>query len=35
MARVLVVGPGDTLSMIDDLAPKGFEIVKALHNSPR
>ena len=34
MERVLVVGPGDTLSMVDDLAPKGFEIVKALHNSP-
>jgi glyoxylate reductase/D-3-phosphoglycerate dehydrogenase len=33
MERVLVVGPGDTLSMVDDLAPKGFEIVKALHNS--
>ena len=32
--RVLVVGPKDTLSMVDDLAPKGFEIVKALHNSP-
>jgi glyoxylate reductase/D-3-phosphoglycerate dehydrogenase len=34
MERVLVVGPKDTLSMVDDLAPKGFEIVKALHNSP-
>ena len=34
MERVLVVGPRDTLSMVDDLAPKGFEIVKALHNSP-
>jgi glyoxylate reductase/D-3-phosphoglycerate dehydrogenase len=34
MERVLVVGPGDTLSMVDDLAPKGFEIVKAPHNSP-
>jgi glyoxylate reductase/D-3-phosphoglycerate dehydrogenase len=33
MERVLVVGPGDTLAMVDDLAPKGFEIVKALHNS--
>ncbi|MBS0539035.1 MAG: 2-hydroxyacid dehydrogenase [Proteobacteria bacterium] len=32
--RILVVGPKDTLSMVDDLAPKGFEIVKALHNSP-
>ena len=32
--RVLVVGPKDTISMVDDLAPKGFEIVKALHNSP-
>jgi len=32
--RVLVVGPKDTLSMVDDLAPKGYEIVKALHNSP-
>ena len=32
--RVLVVGPRDTLSMVDDLAPKGYEIVKALHNSP-
>ena len=32
--RVLVVGPRDTISMVDDLAPKGFEIVKALHNSP-
>ena len=26
--RVLVVGPKDTISMVDDLAPKGFEIVK-------
>jgi glyoxylate reductase/D-3-phosphoglycerate dehydrogenase len=34
MERVLVVGPKDTLSRVDDLAPKGFEIVKALHNSP-
>ena len=34
MERVLVVGPKGTLSMVDDLAPKGFEIVKALHNSP-
>jgi glyoxylate reductase/D-3-phosphoglycerate dehydrogenase len=34
MERVLVVGPKDTLAMVDDLAPKGFEIVKALHNSP-
>jgi glyoxylate reductase/D-3-phosphoglycerate dehydrogenase len=34
MERVLVVGPRDTLAMIDGLAPKGFEIVKALHNSP-
>jgi glyoxylate reductase/D-3-phosphoglycerate dehydrogenase len=33
MERVLVVGPRDTLAMVDDLAPKGFEIVKALHNS--
>src|SRR5262245_39176930 len=32
--RVLVVGPKDTISMVDDLTPKGFEIVKALHNSP-
>ncbi|TMJ27469.1 MAG: hypothetical protein E6G95_11030 [Alphaproteobacteria bacterium] len=32
--RVLVVGPKDTISMVDDLASKGFEIVKALHNSP-
>ena len=32
--RVLVVGPKDTLSMVDDLAPKGFETIKALHNSP-
>lgn len=32
--RVLVVGPKDCLAMVDDLAPKGFEIVKALHNSP-
>ena len=32
--RVLVVGPKDTISMVDDLAPKGFEIIKALHNSP-
>ena len=32
--RVLVVGPKDTISMVDGLAPKGFEIVKALHNSP-
>ena len=32
--RVLVVGPKDTISMVDDIAPKGFEIVKALHNSP-
>src|SRR5258707_7057913 len=32
--RVLVVGPKDTISMVDDLAPKGFEVVKALHNSP-
>jgi hypothetical protein len=34
MERALVVGPKDTISMVDDLAPKGFEIVKALHNSP-
>jgi glyoxylate reductase/D-3-phosphoglycerate dehydrogenase len=34
MERVLVVGPSDTLAMVDGLAPKGFEIVKALHNSP-
>jgi phosphoglycerate dehydrogenase-like enzyme len=34
MERVLVVGPRDTLAMVDDLAPKGFEIVKALRNSP-
>jgi phosphoglycerate dehydrogenase-like enzyme len=33
MERVLVVGPKDTIAMVDDLAPKGFEIVKALHNS--
>jgi phosphoglycerate dehydrogenase-like enzyme len=33
MERVLVVGPRDTLAMVDELAPKGFEIVKALHNS--
>jgi glyoxylate reductase/D-3-phosphoglycerate dehydrogenase len=33
MERVLVVGPEDTIAMVDDLAPKGFEIVKALHNS--
>jgi len=33
MERVLVVGPRDTLAMVDDLAPKGFEVVKALHNS--
>lgn len=32
--RILVVGPKDCLAMVDDLAPKGFEIVKALHNSP-
>jgi len=32
--RILVVGPKDTISMVDDLAPKGFEIVKALRNSP-
>src|SRR3977135_1641964 len=32
--RVLVVGPKDTLSMVDDLAPKGFETVKAPHKSP-
>jgi len=32
--RVLVVGPKDCIAMVDDLAPKGFEIVKALHNSP-
>ena len=32
--RVLVVGPKDTIAMVDDLAPKGVEIVKALHNSP-
>jgi len=32
--RILVVGPRDTLSMVDELAPKGFEIVKAAHNSP-
>ena len=24
--RVLVVGPKDTISMVDDLAPKGFEL---------
>ena len=34
MERVLVVGPKDTLAMVDDLAPKGFEVVKALPNSP-
>jgi glyoxylate reductase/D-3-phosphoglycerate dehydrogenase len=34
MERVLVVGPRDTLAMVDGLAPKGLEIVKALHNSP-
>jgi len=32
--RVLVVGPKDTLYMVDEIAPKGFEIVKAMHNSP-
>ena len=32
--RILVVGPKDCLAMVDDLAPKGFEIVKALSNSP-
>ena len=32
MERVLVVGPRDTLAMVDDLAPKGFEIVKALQH---
>ena len=31
--RVLVVGPKDTLSMVDDLAPKGYEIVKALQSA--
>ena len=31
--RVLVVGPKDTISMVDDLAPKGFEVVKALHEA--
>ena len=30
--RVLVVGPKDTLSMVDDLAPKGYEIIKALQS---
>ena len=34
MERVVVVGPMDTVSMVDDLPPKGFEIVKALHNPP-
>jgi hypothetical protein len=28
MDRVPVVGPKDTLAMVDDVAPKGFEIVK-------
>lgn len=32
--RILVVGPKDCLAMVDELAPKGFEIVKGLHNSP-
>src|SRR6201996_414476 len=32
--RILVVGPKDCLAMVDDLAPKGFEITKALSNSP-
>jgi glyoxylate reductase/D-3-phosphoglycerate dehydrogenase len=31
--RVLVVGPPDCLAMVDAIAPKGFEIVKALPNS--
>src|SRR5580704_17675425 len=31
--RVLVVGPKDCLAMVDELAPKGFEIMKALYNS--
>jgi phosphoglycerate dehydrogenase-like enzyme len=32
--RILVVGPKDCLAMVDDLAPKGFEIIKAPSNSP-
>ena len=31
--RILVVGPKDCLAMVDDLAPKGFEIIKAPPNS--
>jgi hypothetical protein len=34
MERVLVVGPKDTIDMVDDLGAEGFEVVKTLHNSP-
>src|ERR1700683_206061 len=34
VVRVLVVGPKDCLAIVDELAPKGFEIMKALYNSP-
>src|ERR1700755_3063148 len=32
--RILVVGPKDCLAMVDDLAPKGFEIIKPTPNPP-
>ena len=32
--RIVVAGPADTLSMVDDIAPSGYEIVKVAPGSP-
>jgi len=33
--RIVVAAPGDTLSMVDDIAPSGYEIVKVAPGSPQ
>ncbi|MGE0425871.1 MAG: 2-hydroxyacid dehydrogenase [Reyranellaceae bacterium] len=32
--RIVVAAPGDTLSMVDDIAPSGYEIVKVAPGTP-
>jgi glyoxylate reductase/D-3-phosphoglycerate dehydrogenase len=33
--RIVVAAPGDTLSMVDDIAPSGYEIVKVAPGTPQ
>jgi len=33
--RIVVAGPADTLSMVDDIAPSGYEIVKVAPGTPQ